>query len=333
MCAKDTHSSMYAKSAAEAERLTEVAFGSLDANRTTGEITTGEMSRQAFQSRARFYRLFEALIQESPGGMRRRLLLERAAWYLGHSKDSITQIAFHANYGSLEAFTRAFRRAFRVSPSLYRRMGATYIHLPAPNGLHFHAPSSRRKGESIMDLFDRFAGSDSWHTRRILEQAKTLSEEHLDHPVNGTVPVFGWDEPDKSLREILERIVQTKEVWTAALTGGKMPKLDGAPPEDRTANALLARFEKADGEFNRFLTDVRNRDAWDDTFVDALCEPPESFTFGGTFAHVITFNTYRRLTALDALRRLGVNLDGFGCPMEFETSVAPWRPALAEETK
>ncbi|MGH9782829.1 MAG: hypothetical protein ACRD88_01480 [Terriglobia bacterium] len=78
---------------------------------------------------------------------------------------------------------------------------------------------------------------------------------------------------------------------------------------------------------------MRNRRAWNDTFVDALCEPPKTFTFGGMFAHVITFNTYRRLTALDALRRLGVKVEGFGCRAEYETSVAPWRTELTEERK
>ena len=73
------------------------------------------------------------------------------------------------------------------------------------------------------------------------------------------------------------------------------------------------------------LTDVRDRGTWDDTFVDALCEPPETFTFGGMFAHVMTFNAYRRLNALDALRRLGVNVEGFGCPIEYESTIAPWR--------
>ena len=174
-----------------------------------------------------------------------------------------------------------------------------------------------------MDLFDRFAGADSWHTRRLLEHARTLREEDLDRPLNSAVAVFGWTQPDKNLREILERIVQTKEVWTAALTGCDMPNMEDPPAEARTPRALLARFEKADAEFNRFLTDVRNRGAWDDTFVDALCEPPEKFTFGGMFTHVITFNAYRRLTALDALRRLGVNVEGVGCPMEYEMSVVP----------
>ena len=184
-----------------------------------------------------------------------------------------------------------------------------------------------------MDLFDRFAGADSWHTRRLLEHAVALSEEQLDRPLNSAVAVFGWCDPDKNLREMLERIVQTKEVWTAALTGGDPPLLEGTPAEERTARELLARFERADAEFTRFLADVRNREAWDDTFVDALCEPPETFTFGGMFTHVITFNTYRRLTALDALRRLGVNVEGFGCPTEYETSVQPWRAELAEDRK
>jgi AraC-like DNA-binding protein/uncharacterized damage-inducible protein DinB len=310
-------SAMDAKDRTAAEQLTGVVLASLDEDGATGDL-----ARRAYKSRSHFYRLFRALVDESPGTMRRRLLLERAAWQLGHTQTSVTEIAFQANYGSLEAFTRAFRKAFRVSPSLYRRMGATHIHLPSLNGFHFCAPDSRSKGALSMDLYDRFAGADSWHTRRLLEHARTLSEEQLDRPLNTAVAVFGWSQPDKNLREMLDRIVQTKEVWTAALTGGDMPNLENTPAEDRTPRALLARFEKADAGFNKFLADVRNRGAWDDTFVDALCEPPEKFTFGGMFTHVITFNAYRRLTALDALRRLGVNVEGVGCPMEYETSVA-----------
>jgi hypothetical protein len=35
----------------------------------------------------------------------------------------------------------------------------------------------------------------------------------------------------------------------------------------------------------------------------------------------MTFNAVRRLAALDALQRLGVALSGYGCPMDYETSV------------
>lgn len=176
-----------------------------------------------------------------------------------------------------------------------------------------------------MDLFDLFAGTESWYTRRLLEQAETLSDEQLDRPIDGTAKVFPWDKPDKNLREILERIVQTKEVWAAALTGGDMPKLDDRPAKERKPAALLARFENADAEFHRVLRDVRDRDAWDETFVDALCEPPETFTFGAMFAHVVTFNAYRRLGALDAFHRLGIKIQGSGCPTEYEASVGAKR--------
>jgi AraC family transcriptional regulator len=282
-----------------------------------------------YQSRSSFFRLFQALIEESPGAMRRRLLLERAAWQLSSTKLSVTEIALDANYGSLEAFTRAFRRAFLISPSLYRRTGYARIHLPAPNHFHFlpgkpgaPEPIGKEGATKKMDLFDLFDGTESWYTRRLLQQATLLSDEQLDRAVHGTAKVFGWNKPDHDLREILERMVQTKEVWTAAITGGEMPKLEDVPADDRTPAALLDRFEKADAEFHRVLKDVRDRGAWDDTFVDALCEPPETFTFGGMFAHVITFNSYRRLAALDAFDQLGVKIQGYGCPMDYEASIA-----------
>jgi hypothetical protein len=139
------------------------------------------------------------------------------------------------------------------------------------------------------------------------------------------VRVVPWPTPFHSLRDLLVRLVQTKEIWTAALTGGVAPDIAGEPPQQQTPDALIARLASADADFTRVLGDVRNRNAWGDTFVDALCEPPETFTFGGMFASVITYNTHMRLLALDAMRRLGVKVDVLGDPMEYEASVAPVR--------
>ena len=50
----------------------------------------------------------------------RRVRLERAASALKSTKDEVVSIAFDAMYGSHEAFTRAFRRQFGVSPSEFR---------------------------------------------------------------------------------------------------------------------------------------------------------------------------------------------------------------------
>ncbi len=297
----------------EAQRLSEVVLESLDQDQDATRL-----ARNAYRSRTQFYRLFRAMIEETPVAMRRRLLLERAAWQLSRTQLSVTVISLDANYASLEAFTRAFRKAYQVSPSIYRRLGVTHTHLHATNGIHHYAGTEERKGtDQSMDLFDIFSGQESWHTRRLLDVAKTLNDEQLDRPLKDQTTIFPWDGPDQNLRQMLDRMVQTKEVWAASLTGGAMPPLDNAPLEDRTPSAMLARLDKADGAFHGVLKDVHTRSAWQDTFVDALCEPPETFTFGGMFADVITFNAHRRILAIDALRHLGAKVEGCGSPMEY----------------
>lgn len=309
-----------------AKRLSTIVANSLDA-----QPTTQDLARQAYRSRTQFHRLFRTVVEETPAAMRRRLILERAAYQLAHSELSVTDIAFNANYNSLEAFTRAFRKAFRTSPSLYRRMRDSHFHLPSSNGIHFLVPGSAAKGGNDMDLFDRFAGNDSWHTRRLLEYASTLTDEQLDRPLPTVVEMLPWREANKTLRQLLENIVFTKEVWTAALSGAEM-ELKGTSKSQRSPQAMARRLEKTDADLHRILSDIRNRSAWDDTFVDALCEPAETFTFGGVFAHIMTFNAHRRLMALNALRQLGVQTEGFGDPMEYEESVAPWNKEVAVKT-
>ena len=310
----------------KADRLSAIVANSLDS-----QAKTQDLARQAYQSRTQFHRLFRTVVEETPAAMRRRLLLERAAYQLGHSGISVTEVALDANYGSLEAFTRAFRKAFRISPSLYRRMRDRHFHLPASNRIHFFAPGSSPQGGRDMDLFDRFAGNDSWHTRRLLEYASTLKEEQLDRPLPTVVELLPWREANKTLRQLLENIIYTKEVWTAALSGLDMD-MSGTPESQRSPQAMLQRLEKTDAELHRIFSDIRNRSAWDDTFVDALCEPAETFTFGGVFTHIMTFNAHRRLMALDVLRQLGVQTEGFGDPMEYEERVAPWNQRIPLKT-
>lgn len=309
-----------------ANRFCRIVSNSLDT-----QAKTQDLARLAYQSRTQFHRLFRTVVEETPGAMRRRLLLERAAYQLAHTGMSVTEVALNANYGSLEAFTRAFRKAFRTSPSLYRRIRDPHFQLPASNSIHFLAPTSPSKGENDMDLFDRFAGNDSWHTRRLLEYANALTDEQLDQPLPTVVELLPWRESNKTLRLLLENIIFSKEVWTAALSGTDMD-MNGPPQSQRSPQAMLQRLEKTDAELHRILSDVRSRSAWDDTFVDALCEPAETFTFGGVFAHIMTFNAHRRLMALDALRQLGVQTEGFGDPMEYEENAAPWNKQVALKT-
>ena len=133
--------------------------------------------------------------------------------------------------------------------------------------------------------------------------------------------ILPWRESTQTLRQILENIVFTKEVWAAALVGRDLPNLNGTPVADRSPQRMLERLQKVDSDLHQVFEEVKRRGGWDDEFVDALCEPAEKFTFGGVFAHIMTFNGHRRLMALDALRRLGVQTEGFGCPIEYERNI------------
>ncbi|HJT87568.1 MAG TPA: AraC family transcriptional regulator, partial [Bryobacteraceae bacterium] len=143
----------------EAQRLRGIVVDSLDEERDGQGL-----ARRAYRSRTQFYRVFRAMMEETPAALRRRLLLERAAWQLSRTQLSVTDVGLNANYGSLEAFTRAFRKASGVSPSLYRRIGATHTYLHAANGIHHHSDTNETKGaDPFMDLFEIFSGQESWH--------------------------------------------------------------------------------------------------------------------------------------------------------------------------
>ena len=80
-----------------------------------------ELAHIACFSPYHFHRIFSSMVGESVAAYVRRLLLERAAMQLGHSPESVTQIAFGAGYDSVDAFTRAFRAHLGMLPSEYRR--------------------------------------------------------------------------------------------------------------------------------------------------------------------------------------------------------------------
>jgi AraC family transcriptional regulator len=48
-----------------------------------------------------------------------------------------------------------------------------------------------------------------------------------------------------------------------------------------------------------------------------VCDPPETFSYGGIAAHVLTFAAVRRTLAIGALETAGVTDLGSGDPMLF----------------
>ena len=116
--------------------LLDLVVGSLDDHAADGRALAG----RAHFSRDHLDRLIAAATGESPVALRRRLLLERAAWQLASGTASPSQAAAAAGYGSLAAFSRAFARDHGVSPSAFAASGRP-LQIAAPNGVHFHPPA------------------------------------------------------------------------------------------------------------------------------------------------------------------------------------------------
>jgi uncharacterized damage-inducible protein DinB len=144
---------------------------------------------------------------------------------------------------------------------------------------------------------------DNWLTDRLLEAASQLSDESLDEPVRLTPTTEAFDEEAPSIRSMLNRLVFTKEMWSAAISGRAF-----AGGDDRSIDGMRSRLDTSGREFVELVTDIDKRDAWDTAFVDALCEPPESFTFGGAVSHVLSWDAYRRQVVAAVLKAKGVEV-------------------------
>ena len=168
-----------------------------------------------------------------------------------------------------------------------------------------------------MDLSDRLIEHDYWHTTRLLQGAASLPPEALDRPVRPGLVVHEFEGPEPDVRTMLERIVFTKEVWTAAIGGRDIP-----PRDRRGIGDLQGRLAAVQPQFTALVRRIRDRNEWDDVFVDALCTPPVSFTFGSVIAHILTVSVVRWHTVIDVLRELGVRDVETRDPIEWERLIA-----------
>jgi AraC family transcriptional regulator len=294
------------------DRLRALLDAVLEGTETHGEGARrplGEMAGDAHASPFHFSRLLSRATGEPPVAMRRRVLLERAAWQLANGT-TVTDAAWAAGYESVEGFSRAFARAFGRPPSA--PSGASHW-LPAPNGIHFHPPMSLwvRAEEQAMDpLTEQLVAHDLDDTAALLALAKGLAPAAL-HAVRlpGTV-VLPWDGPEESIAAVLDRQIATKEVWLASIEGLDLPPQDDEPDAAR----LLERHDAVAPRWLAAVRDIDRRGAWGDRLVDALCDPPESFVLSSVVAHVLTYAAHRRQLVRRMLADAGVDA-GTGDPI------------------
>lgn len=165
-----------------------------------------------------------------------------------------------------------------------------------------------------MDVLNAMLEHDAWLIGQMLDRAAGLDPEVLDQPITISTDNAGSD----SIRSLLTHLVWQKEMWTAAV--------EGHPAPDGGASSIADLRQCLAVSAPRFLELARRALAEgraDETFIDATCDPPGSFSYGGMIAHVLTFSAYRRTLALGALDSAGASDLGFGDPSDFVTAGRP----------
>jgi AraC family transcriptional regulator len=284
----------------------------LDDARIT-EATGEEWAARLHFSRYHFDRMIRSVAGEPPSAFRRRLLLERAAYRMITTTAPLLDIAVEAGYGSHEAFTRAFTKAYGAPPAVWRRRPG-HIQIPAPSDVHFHPPGGlrlpARDKVTSMDLLTKMVEHHIWLTGEMVRLAERLTEEQLDQPI--VLDVDPNDGVRQSIRTLLSRLIGQMGMWNAALA---TRDYDWSVEEHESLSSMRERLAIEGPTYLAHVRDVVAADRLDDTFVDALCEPAEVFTYGGMIAHVLTFAAHRRTLVVLAFGRHGVEDLGWGDPM------------------
>jgi len=152
-----------------------------------------ELARAAALSPFHFHRLFRGLTGETVCGYTRRLRLERAAHRLEHTAEEVLGIALDSGYGSHEAFTRAFKNHFSLSPSDYRGNARAAAPEPAPSRPEASEVRIEERGPSTVACV-RHVGPYS----EVGEAWKSLMKWGWSKLVFGSPLTFGlcYDDPD-----------------------------------------------------------------------------------------------------------------------------------------
>ncbi len=274
------------------------------------ELSADERAARLHFSRYHLDRMIRSVAGEPPQALRRRVLLERAAYRMVTTTAPLIDIAVEAGYGSHEAFTRAFTRAYGVAPAAWRRRPG-HIQIAAPSGVHFHPPGSlrlpARDKVTAMELLTKMVEHHVWLTGEMIRVAGRLSDDQLDQVIELDV-----DEDRQTIRSLLSRLVGQMGMWNAALA---TRDYDWSVEDHEPLDAMRERLAVEGSTYLSHVREVVDNERLDETFVDALCEPAEVFTHGGMIAHVLTFAAHRRTLVALALGSHGVDDLGWGDPM------------------
>lgn len=264
-------------------------------NNLQKEFTLFELASVANFSKFHFSRIFRGIIGETPFQLILRLRIERAASFLIHRQDSITDIAYNCGFKNLSVFSKNFKAYFNCSASQYRKKNKENNFNKINNN-----PDKQQIPASA--YFCNNARSLDWKVDRKINQGvevkelQNISVIYLRHvgPYQGDANLFeglfgrlfSWASP----RGILEKDFDTVVVYHDDATVADKNKL-------RTSICITASEDtKIDGEIGKMMIEkgkyvvgrfkvkpAEFQDAWDwmlgEWFPSSRYQPDEKPCF------------------------------------------------------
>jgi AraC family transcriptional regulator len=189
------------------------------------------------------------------------------------------------------------------------------MQIEAPSDVLFHPPGILRLPARTkvrpMDLLNKMVEHHVWLVGEMVSRAGTLSDEQLNAPIE--ISVEGVDD-DPTLRSLLSRLIGQMAMWNAAIAARSY---DWEVERGESIESMRPGLAEEGATFLAHVRDFTEQGRLDETFVDALCEPPEVFAYGGMIAHVLTFAAHRRTLVAGALLDAGVTDLRAGDPMRW----------------
>lgn len=84
------------------------------------ELTLDRLAKESSYSKFYLARIFKEDTGSTVYKYIQRRRLDKAAEQLIYTDDTIAEIAYQAGYSSQQAFTEAFRKAYHLTPKIYR---------------------------------------------------------------------------------------------------------------------------------------------------------------------------------------------------------------------
>ncbi|WP_147677730.1 AraC family transcriptional regulator [Algibacter pacificus] len=170
------------------------ALKHIDLHLDSDTLSLENISKVALFSPFHFHRIFKSIVGETLNAYINRKRLEKAAAGLIHKKDcTITELALQSGFSSNSAFTRAFKKFYNVSPSVFRKQN--------PEKFSKIGIVESKNGQENFMLDSYFCNINNhlnWIKMHSKIEVKALPELHF-----ASVTQIGVDNIDKAFERII----------------------------------------------------------------------------------------------------------------------------------